>query len=460
MKMLVSKYEPWWAQRRFHASRAPIRVVVAGRQSGKTHAAAEEIVRIVCRRPKSVSCLLMPTYKSTKGPLRHVRRALEQLGGHRWRWFQVEQMFRFWNGAEFYVRTADDKAGVPTRGLTIDGVLWSDEGAYVPREAWDAARLTQAAVKEPLAIITTTPCGKNWVYDEYQAGIPGKHKSPLNESFRFKSLDSPFCNEAFVEDMKVKLGNRRAMQELNAEFLGDADSAFKADDVAALFKPLPERARGKQLTLGVDLGKEQDYTVCTLMNEFGESRILGRWRRIPWTDQKTRIVELTLRHRALLCLDLGSGGGYGGMMQDLVEEELKASGCSILPVKTGNLGVRAQLMETLIADMEARRLAVEPGEHADVLRHELTFFEAHRSVVGGVERWRYHGPKGTTDDAEDSDHDDCVISLALANWGRVHGWNDTGPGYELEVSPWVGGGGGGEVGGSEGWWTGTRGGGW
>ncbi len=425
MRLLPSRYKPWHMQRRFHASRAPIRSVVAGRQAGKTHAAAEEVLRVICARPGSVSCLLMPNYKSTKGTLRHLRRAFAVLGPARWKWTEVDKVFAFWNGAELYVRTADDKEGVPTRGLTIDGVLWVDEAAYVPRDAWEAARLTQAAVVDPCVIVTTTPCGKNWVYEEFQAGLPGAQRSPLNASFTFRSTDSPYCNPQFVEDMNRKLGARKALQELDAQFLGDADAAFKAEDVKALFA---ERlvVRGEQLTLGVDLGKEQDYTVCTLMNEFGEAWVIGRWRRVDWKDQRARIADLALKHRALVVLDLGSGGGYGGMMEDFLKEDLSGE-CAILTVKTGNLGVKAQLIETLIADVEARRLTVEEGAHSEVMRHELTFFEAHRQIVGGVERWRYHGPQsapGSKDeDDADEDHDDCVISLALANWGRVHGWD-------------------------------------
>lgn len=423
MKLLPSRYRPWSMQRRFHASRAPIRCVVAGRQAGKTHAAAEEVLRIICQRPGSVSCLLMPNYKATKGTLRHLRRALRALGAARWRWVEVDKVFHFWNGAELYVRTADDKEGVPTRGLTIDGVLWGDEAAYIPREAWEAARLTQAAVQDPKVIVTTTACGKNWVYEEFNAGLAGANRSPLNESFRFRSQDSPYCNPEFVADMRAKLGPRRSLQELDAQFLGDADAAFKEEDIAALFAGGIAEQRGEQLSLGVDLGKEQDFTVLTLMNEFGEARILGRWRRMDWKDQRARIIELALRHRALVVLDLGAGGGYGGMMKDWLEDDL---GVTILTVKTANLGIRAQLIETLIADMEIRRLSVDPGEAGPALRHELKFFEAHRQIVGGIERWRYHGPVGAApkkgQDEADEDHDDCVISLALANWGRVHGW--------------------------------------
>lgn len=433
----VSTYRPWWAQRHFHRSTARIRVIVAGRQSGKTHSAAEEVVRLMLRRGGSCSCLLMPTYKSTKGPLKHLRRALSGLLGPpgpagRWRWFEVDKCFRLFNGAELYVRTADDKEGVPTRGLTIDGVLWVDEAAYVPREAVDAARFTQAAVTDPRVIVTTTPAGKNWVFEEFEAGRPGPKRKRFNESFRFRSIDSPYCTPEFIADLKEKVGPRRAMQELTAQFLGDANAAFDPDDVAALFVP-GLTIRGEQLTMGLDLGKEQDYTVATLANEFGEAWIVGRWRRVKWPDQEKRVTDLAKRHSALVVVDEGHGGGYGGNMADYLERTLGAG--RVLRVKTGNLGVKAQIVELLKADVENRRLRVHDDEPGKVLRHELTFFEAHRTIVAGVERWRYHGPQSgkaekadaTTEDEDDEDHDDCVISLALANWGRVHGWEGGDP---------------------------------
>lgn len=427
--ILAASYAPWWAQRRLRDSKASIRVVVAGRQSGKTHAAAEEVLRAMLRRAGSQSCLLMPTYKSTKGPLRHMRRALAQLGPHgeRWRWFEVDKVFRLWNGSELWVRTADDKEGVPTRGLTIDGILWVDEAAYVPREAFEAARLTQSAVADPLVLITTTPCGKNWVFEEFEAGVPGPSKRPLNESFRFRTTDSPYHNPAFVEDLREKLGARKALQELDAEFLGDANAAFDPKDLAKLFVPtVPER--GERVTLGVDLGKEQDYVAVARMNEFGEARMLMRKRDVKWPDMEKELLDLAKRHDALVVVDLGRGGGYGGVMFDYLERELGAG--RVLAVKTGIQGVRGQVAELLISDVQNGRLQVQADQLGQVLRHEMTFFEAHRSIVGGVERWSYHGPAGVgrdDEDEENEDHDDTVWALGLANWGRVHGWTSSDP---------------------------------
>ncbi len=416
-------YQPWFMQRRFLRSAAAIRVVVAGRQAGKTHAAAEEVVRLILERPGSESCLLMPTYKSTKAALRHLRRAVAPLGG-RVRWKEVDKCFTFPNGALLYVRTAEDKEGVPTRGLTLDGVLWVDEGGYVPRAAWEAARLTQAAVQDPRVIVTGTPCGRNWLYEEWLAGRPGPKRNALNESFRFRSVDSPYCNAEFVADLKRKLGAKSAMQELNAQFLGEAGAAFKHEDIEALFATDRLARRGKQLSLGVDLAKEKDWTVCTLMNELGEAWILGRWQHRTWPETEARITGFAQDCEALVVVDHGHGGGYGGCMADYLEKSLGPA--RVHRVRTGNIGVKAQICEALVRDVENRRLLVERGEHADHLRHELAFFECHREVVAGVERIRYHGPQG---DGED-DHDDCVISFALANWGRIHGWE--GPQGETE----------------------------
>ena len=417
MKLLPTPYKPWWAQRLFHRSRAPIRTVVAGRQSGKTHSAAEETVRVVCSRPGTESCLLMPSYKSSEGAMRHLLRALKPLEG-KYVWREQKKVFIFWNGAKLYVRTEDGaKDGVPTRGLTLDGILWVDEAAYVSRKTWDAARLTQAAVKNPLAIITTTPCGKNWVYDEWHAGAPGTYKpGDMNESFRFRSIDSPFCNPSFIEDMRVKLGTKKALQELNAEFLGDAGAAFDVDDIKALLDS-PLQIRGEQRTLGIDLAKEVDYTVITLMNELGEAWILSRFKNVDWPDVEKRILSAQKEHDALICLDLGHGGGYGGAMKDYLERSLGKG--KILPVKTGMLKTKAEICETLIKDVQNRRLSVCNRRFADNIRHEMVFFESHREVKGGSELMTYHGPEGDGDD----DHDDIVISLALANWGRIHGWD-------------------------------------
>ena len=437
LPIIATSYDPWWAQRMFHRSRASVRVIVAGRQSGKTHAAAREVVSIMLARPKSVSCLLMPILKTSTGTQLHVRNALEEALGPeddgRWSWHEQKKCWTIWNGATLHLRCIDTdaKKGVAVRGLTINGVLWVDEAAYVPKTAYEAASATQIAVADPVTIITTTPCGKNWVYDEFQCGVPGPKKKPTNESFRFKSTDSPFANPAKLQELREKYGQRQAEQELNAIFFGDGGSVFPLEHIQRMLVPTLQE-RGEQFTLGIDLAKERDFTVLTLMNEFGEAWIRWRVRHVDWPVQTKTIIDLARDLKALCVVDVGHGGGYGGTMRDYLRAELGAQ--HVLEVKTGNRGVKAQIIETLRTDMEADRIRMESGELVEVITNEMKFYEGHRTIVGGTEIWIFGRPgsrkaKPGDEDEDDGDHDDIVMSLALANWGRTHGWTrDTGDG--------------------------------
>ena len=429
-RAVMTDHESWVAyvdegcvgQRAFLRSVAPIRVIVAGRQGGKTHQAAEEVVRIVLSRPGTESCLLMPNYKSTKGALRHLRRALEPVKAH-WEWKEVDKCFAFSNGALLYLRTADDKTGVPTRGLTLDGVFWVDEASFVPRSAWKAAQFTQSAVKNPLAIVTTTPKGrKSWVFDlcKRAVGNPGG----MVEFFRFRTFDSPYANLEFIEELREQNGRAVADEELNAIFLGDADLPFHPDDVHRAFggeegwRKLP--FRGNQMTLGLDLGKKQDFTCLVLMNEFGESWVLEHFQAKDigkerfWPRAMERVVDHAKRHKAIVVVDLG--GGLGDFAQDHLVDELGRE--QVFAYNTATKAKKTKLIEGLIADFEAARILISDGDHARTLHNELLTFPRAVHEDGKVV---YRGAK------DGEEFDDTVLALALARHGRDNEWSGPGP---------------------------------
>lgn len=414
-------FEPWSMQRKVLRSRNKTHLVCcAGRQSGKTHAFVRLCIRLASERPGSTSVLLMPTYKSTKGTLKHFGEALKALSeqGRRWRWREVEKCFRLWNGSEIYVRTGDQsKEGVPTRGLTIDGMLMIDEAAYLDEAVIDAARLAQAACPDPRIVLLSTPAGRNFFRDEfYSCWPPTKHR----EAFRFRSIDSPYCNAEYIEQLTERIGRDRAMQELRAFFIGEALAAFREEDLRACFAPEVEM-RGDSFALGVDLGQKQDYTVCILVNNFLDAWVLGRFQG-SWPEQMRRIVGFANQHGAQVVIDGHSGGGYGGAVGDFLSEQIGAK--RVTAYRMGNQG-KTRLIEGLKADIEGQRLRIQSGGLGDLLASELAAFEARRRIRNGAEVWDYRGPesgrKGRTkrrDGAEDNTtHDDCVIALALGAYG-------------------------------------------
>lgn len=405
-----SPFTPWWAQRCAVRSGAKTRVVVAGRQVGKSLAAAFAVLKRAFERPRSDSAVLAPTYKIAETAIQRLRDV--GLGIRDIRWKEQKKRFELPNGAKVHIFSADRKESV--RGLAISGTYWIDEGAYVPEQAYTAG-LPALTASGGITLVTTTPAGKNWVWEEFNS------KEPNTAQFRFRSDDSPHTDKVEVARQRKKMTVERAAQEFDAVFVDDLLLAFP--NCSRLFvRTLPERTTERDLrnVLGVDLGKEQDFVVVTLMNRHGEARILGRWRHVQWPRTQREIVQMARAFQAMVVVDHGAGGGYGGVLKDYLEGE----GVVVLPVKTAVMGEKARIVEQCRADVQWERIKVLEGEHADQLRHELTVFQGIKRLVHGQEVMAYEGPQLK------DEHDDCVVSLCLANWGRVHGW--AGPQDETE----------------------------
>lgn len=410
---------------------------VCGRQSGKSQHGADFVLRRAAKAPGGTSCLLVPTWRIGLAPTARLRELAAPLGAE---WNETKQLLTLANGHRVWVRSADRPDA--TRGLTIDTTLWLDEAAYVSEAAWTSALGCLAAARSALVLITTTPAGKNnWVFRRWSAPDAAILR------FYFRSSDSPFANEGLQRALRETMGAARAAQELDAIFTDDRTQPFKPEDIDRLLANRLPKLRGHRITIGWDWGKEKDWTVGTGMNEFGEARILGRWRHVNWPETFRRVEAIhgAFPH-SIACVDKQQGGGYGGVASDFIAEKIGEA--RVLDVRTGNLGVKAKIIEALMADVEHGRLQAdnertdaEPsgGENAKQLRHELLFFTSVRKVVGGVEHVVYEGPQG------EDEHDDTVISLALANWGRIHGWDrpEESVDFKQFVPPTGGGGGGG-----------------
>lgn len=403
VRELPKEFRPWWAQRLACRLEREAMIVmgVAGRQGGKTEWGVWRVLRRGALRPNGNSLVLVPTYRMG---LVHSAR-LKRLAAHlRAEWKEQKQVLVMPNGHHVWLRSSDRPDAA--RGLTVDATLWVDEAALVAEEAWQAALGCLVAARDPLVLVTTTPKGKNnWVYRTWTK--PGAMSVAR---FLFRSGDSPYATQDVIDMLRDTLGGGMSLQELEAVFTDDRSCPFPPELVERMLKPTPRR--GERWSIGLDLAKEKDWTVATEMNEFGEARVVGRWQHMSWPDTQARVVELARASRATLVVDEQFGGGYGGAMADYFERDVGKD--RVLRVRTGNPRVKAEVIESLVRDAEHGRVVVDSsGPHAGDLRHELLFMTSSRSVSGGVERVTYQGPQ------VDGEHDDCVISLALANWGRI-----------------------------------------
>lgn len=424
LRGVTSDYVPWAAQRMIH--RAPLEagerrppdftVVVAARQVGKTVAAAQELVRVMCEKPGSYSILLAPTYQISLTAVRTVLGAFEGYGIPHDHKVQRKEI-QLASGATWKVFSADRKESV--RGPTINGLFMVDEAAYLSSRAWEAALGALVAVAKPQVLITTTPAGKNWVWIEWC--------NKDNVQLRCRSADSPYANHALIQRMRAKMSKEKAAQEFDAVFVDALLLAFPERTELWVDKfPDHDPKEPRDNVLGVDLGKEQDYVVVTLANTFGEFTPLGRWRRTDWPTTVDRIAAYAKRFRALVVID--SGYGYGTPCAEYLQRD---HGVETELVNTAVIRTKAEIVEAARTDVQYCRITMlkvqtptdarmdddrEKAPLWEVYDDELGRFQMLTQARDGEDVTKYRAPDLP------GEHDDCPISFCLANWGRLHAY--------------------------------------
>lgn len=396
--------QPWLAQR--FVTRAPTDqvLVVAARQTGKTSVAAALVLRAALASPGSTSCVLAPTKQFLRRAIDKLLTLSEELPGVHWR--EQKGRFELENGSTIECVSGESAAGEATRGLTIQGVLWIDEAALVPDHAVKAAKGC-LLVGNGQVLVTTTPVGRNWVWREWNGSSANVTR------VRFRASDSPFMDQERLTRERNELAPEIAAQELDAEFVDDLTIAFP--NTSRLFvERFPDRSQETRASLrnvlGVDLGQRQDWLVVTLMNKYGETEVLERVQHLDWTDAKHMIAALAVEHEALIVLDDGPGGGAGSVLESDLRRERRLE---TRVVHTAVPARKAEIVEQARLDVRWEKVRVLLTPLAEELRHELQLFQAVRRVIQGKEQVLYQGVqlKG--------EHDDCVISFCLANWGRT-----------------------------------------
>lgn len=417
-----SAYSPWYAQRMLHRSRARWKVMVCGRGAGKTFAAAKEVLDVVLASPPgSKAAVLVPTASLH---MKAVQEALEvlapRLPGCEWK--VSERTFTLPGGRAIAVHHAERKEKGEIRGPSIV-MLWIDEGAVIKETFVNSALpALRGRNVETRLLVTTTPMGKNWVHRHYEeAGLP--ENAGKLERFRFRSTDSPYASDSFVlEQCRKTMTPEFFAQEYLAEFVDSLLLVFEDFEAVVVDEPLVQRGPKSRCWIGLDIGRTQDWSVMTLMDEHAQAEILDRWqagRGGPagdafWKDMDTRVLAAAQATGATVVVDVGgAGGSAGARLAAWLRTEHKIP---VIDVRTNETGTKGQIMEQLQADVSWRRIRVlRRGDHVDQLVYEASRMQVVQKAVQGRVIKTYEGPQIA------GEHDDCVISLALANWGRATG---------------------------------------
>ena len=311
------------------------------------------------------------------------------------------------------------------RGFSAVSLLIIDEASRVTDEMYSALR-PMLAVSDGDLWMMSTPMGKRgFFYETWDCGEGwAKFRSAVTECPRVKA--------EFIEEEREVQGDLWFRQEYLCEFPDNGTEVFGKELVEAALedgegwdlgvKPAPgcvtPLARGR-VTIGVDLGKRQDYTAIAVMERRdGSAEAVVRYlERMPLGTGYVRVVErvrdLTwdgrLGGRKHLVVD---ATGLGGPVVDMLRKS--GLGCGMTAVTiTGGAAQRGvgewwyvpkpEMLTMVQVMLECGDLRVNKGlRESGRLVREMVCMRARGAGRGG-------------------EHDDLAMAVGLGCWGSGNG---------------------------------------
>lgn len=401
----LSGYTPHEHQRLFHASRARYRVLACGRRWGKDRACIYEMLRLLPKMleenaglglvPTVLVWCVAPTYPIGEQLWAELKNFIAQVNQS----FIVEiregdRCLRCLGGIEIWIKTASDPEHLVGVGLDL---LVITEAALIDEDAWTTGLrpMLSSPGRHGLALFNSTPKGLGWFQKLYLRGQDSLQSREV-ESWNYPTWDNPYVDKEEVARAKAELPQSVFDQEYGAQFLSEVGLVFHHVD-GCIQGVLEDAREGHQYIGGIDLAKHHDFTVVAIADKATRRVVFwDRFSHLDYAVQKGRISQAFGRYnRARGWLD--STGVGDPILEDLQRMGVQVEGYHF------TTQAKRQLIDGLAIALEQERIRF-PAIPA--LVNELKAYQYETTTAGNI---RTNAPGGG--------YDDCVIALALVNYG-------------------------------------------
>lgn len=406
---------------------AHVITIDASRGWGKTLFIVASLVAPHClSRADAQVMWVAPTYKICKSPVDDVFNGIDEETGLRflpemcpetgfryWDFYKGDMELHWFNNAKIFFRSADNPDSIVSKGYSL---IIIDEAALIAENIFNQQILATARRQGCKIIIISTPRGKNWFFHKY---LDGQNSAKEN----FLSFKQPYWKRPdypkLLIDLMKDLPDHIRRQEFEAEFIDNAGGTFANLDKVFIGDKIEfpsdqqewEVYPGKEVVaknsyvVSVDIAKSLDFTVITVMDM--STREVHYYRRLNKTDYTIVVSEIERVSGVYNNADvIYDATGVGSGIQDFIT-------VNAYPFKFTN-DSKNEIINKLIVACDYGTLKLP---NIVTIREEFELFEYALTRTG---KMSYNAPAGR--------HDDCVISIAMANWyadenggaGEVH----------------------------------------
>jgi len=355
-------------------------VLNIGRQFGKSLLATNQVLMWALKDKKCKIGWVSPIYKQAKKVFDELDKAIYNSGLCKSRNKQ-DLEFELVTGSTIQFFSSERYDNI--RGFTFD-YLVCDEFAFMDEKAWTEVLRATVLVRGKKVLLISTPKGRNHFYNIYNLdGVDPKYKS-----FTMTSYDNPIIDPTEIDDARRTLPDHVFRQEYLAEFIDGGTSPFKE-------WVEKQGDRTGRLYAGIDLGRADDWTVITVINEQGEMVYVDRWRQTSWDAIVANLGKVLNEYRPQTYVEVNSiGDAIYEQLQKVYDKQ------RLHPFVTTSKSKQDVIEQLIVANQQGEGTIVP----IDWLKKEYEVFTYEYSPK--TKNVRYTAPAGF--------HDDGVMSHAIA----------------------------------------------
>ena len=378
---VVKGYKPHDNQRIIHNSinseDAKYYVLCIGRQWGKTLLCINQLLYWAINSKGCNIGWVSPIYKQSKKVYNDLKKATQKSG-----YFSYNDSELIVKGFDSQITFYSAERPDNIRGNTFD-YLVLDEFDFMKANTWEEVLQPTVLVRGKKVVFISTPKGKRMMYKLSLL----RHQDDRYRFFRFSSYDNPMIDPREIDSIRTNVPEHIFRQEYLADFIDNGSGVFSnipiKDNVERTYKYFA----------GIDLGRADDYTVLTILNERAEMVYCDRWRHSSWQSIVDAMVPILNQYRPKTYIEVNSIG-------DVIFEQIKAICSDIHPFMTTSKSKQEAV--------EALQVAIQNKEFSmmdiDWLKKEFDLFTYEYSAKS--RSIKYSAPVGF--------HDDGVMSCCIA----------------------------------------------
>jgi hypothetical protein len=349
-------------------------VINVGRQWGKSLMAMNQVYYWAINNPGSKIGWVSPVYKQSEKVFDEMAKAFQP----DFIKVNAQKLTIEVNGSTIQFFSAERYHNI--RGFTFD-YLVCDEFAFMAEQAWTEVLRATVLIKGKKVLLISTPKGKNHFYTLFNLdGINEQYKS-----FKMSSYDG-LAEKEEIDGARYTLPEHIFRQEYLAEFVDNGSGVFSN-------VPILDTNHGSKFYAGIDLGRADDYTVLTILNEKGNMVYCDRWRHNTWQNIINAMLPILSRFKPRVLIEVNSIG-------DVIFEQLGKVYASVYPFVTTSKS-KQDIVEGLQVAIQNKEFTLLDLEW---LKKEFDLFTYEYSPK--TRSIKYSAPTGF--------HDDGVMSCCLA----------------------------------------------